>query len=112
MTKKERAAFLLEYGMCTTCGKAMAAKGRHSCLNCLDDFKTIYEQRRAKAKVYYQEHIDDFKKRNQVRYHQRKTMGLCVICGKKAVEGKVRCAVCRIKTNEKERMRYYETHRC
>ena len=99
MDKKDINAFLLEHGICTTCGKAMAVKGRKSCLNCLDKFKVVYERRRAKVKTYYREHIDDCKERNQVRYQQRKKMGLCVMCGKKAIEGKVRCERCRLKAN-------------
>lgn len=101
MNAKERTAFLLEMGICTRCGKALAAEGRNSCPNCLDNFKIIYEQRKAKGDLYYQQNAEKIKKQHKERYEDLKRQGLCVMCGKKAVEGLTICQMCRNKKNER-----------
>lgn len=106
MTRKERTAFLLENGICTTCGKMKAAEGRNSCLNCLDSFKVIYEERKAKRKMWYQNHKEEIKTQHKKHREELKRLGLCVMCGKKAVEGLTICQMCRNK-----KRRYYD-ERC
>lgn len=95
MTRKERTAFLLENGFCTTCGKMKAAEGRNSCINCLDNFKVIYERRKEKRKLAYQQNAEAIKEQNKAKYYYYREHGLCTRCGKKAVEGLSTCQKCR-----------------
>jgi len=106
MTKKERNAFLSEMGVCTHCGKRMAAKDHKLCLSCLDMHKIIYEQRKADCKLWYQTHKEEMKAIRKEKYHARKDKGLCVTCGKKAIEGMVRCEKCRRIYNTERRRNY------
>ena len=107
MNHKERHAFLLENGICTTCGKEMAAKGHTSCLSCLEQFKIIYEKRREKCQLYDQQNRESYYARNREKYRRNRELGLCVICGNPS-DGFSRCIRCRKKENDRERVRKHE----
>lgn len=106
MTKKERNAFLSEMGVCTHCGKRMAAKDHKLCLSCLDMHKIIYERRKAKKQLWHQTHQEEINERHKKQYYERRSKGLCVTCGKKAIEGMARCERCRLKANSSNGRRY------
>lgn len=109
VTHEERRAFLVENGICTRCGKALAAKERNLCPACLDYVKIIYEHRKARTKLYYQTNAEELKASHRRLYYERKEKGLCVCCGKSApVEGLTRCQKCREKVNADYRRRYHE----
>ena len=105
MNAKEKREFELENGICTTCHKAIAVKGHTSCLSCLDDFKIIYERRRARGNLWHQRHRKELNATHRVKYAYMKEHGLCVVCGRKT-DGKVRCTRCNAKNNEKQRRIY------
>ena len=108
MNVKERRKFELENGICTTCHKAMAAKGHTSCLSCLDDFRIIYERRRARGNLWHQQYNEEMRAKHKETYQYRRSKGLCVTCGLKTKDGMSRCERCRLKHNAKQRRRYNE----
>lgn len=108
VTYEERHNFLLENGICTTCGKAPAAKGHTSCLSCLDNFGVIYEGRRERMQKYYREHAEKINEVKRRRYAERKAQGLCIACARPAVEGTIYCETCRRKKNERARRRNHD----
>lgn len=111
MTYKERHELLKSLGLCTTCGKAPAAKGHTSCLSCLDNFGIIYEGRREQMQQYYREHAEEINAVKRRRYAERKAQGLCIACAMPAVDGMIYCEACRQKKNERARRRYNDRKR-
>lgn len=88
---KARYEYLKARGRCVKCAKPAFA-GRTLCAECLYkktlrniDYVLTDEQ---KAKEY---------RRKKERYLERKAAGLCVICGKPAANGCVRCVECLLK---------------
>ena len=109
LISKEKRAFCIENGICTRCGKEMAARKHTQCLSCLDYNKNIYERRKARTKLYYQTNAEELKASHRQVYYERKGKGVCVCCGKSAaVEGLTRCQKCREKVNADYRRRYHE----
>lgn len=100
MTYKERTQFLKENGLCTRCGKAPATPGHSTCPNCRDYAKVIYEKRKAQGKLWVQNHSEEYYAQKKEQYYERKEQGLCVLCGKPAVDGLIYCPRCRIKNRE------------
>ena len=94
---REKKKMCASAGICVTCGMKEAAKGRKSCPDCLERFKTISsakyyadrESRLAKAKERRQRYID---------------AGLCYVCRQPTDRGHGKmCSICLEKTNARNR---------
>lgn len=75
-----------KFHYCVTCGKqdAYTLGGRARCYEC-----------NKKQNEYIKAHPEYSQKRKEkdkAKYLERKQQGLCVVCGKKAEKGRVRCA--------------------
>lgn len=100
-----------EHGICTRCGKEDAEPHKVLCAECAEKqsaqnkryWGSLDEKKRQKSMQRTQE-------RNRARREQRKSMGLCVICGKKAAKGKAHCIECLLKIRRKNH-RQRETER-
>lgn len=111
LVSKEKRAFCIENGICTRCGKEMAAKNHTQCLSCLDYNKIIYERRKAKKQLWYQQNNAEMRAKHKETYQYRRSKGLCVTCGLKTKDGMSRCERCRLKHNAKQR-RLYNERKC
>lgn len=99
MTQAEKVREIREFykakGICYYCGREKAAPGRTHCLNCLDKISINGYKYRATWSEDKKKYYRGKAKAAQYRlYHERKEKGLCVDCGKKALENRVRCLNC------------------
>lgn len=96
-----------EHGICTRCGKEDAEPHKALCAECA-------EKQSAQNKRYWgsldekkrQKFMQRTRERNRARREQRKSMGLCVICGKKAAKGKAHCIECLLKIRRRHHEQY------
>ena len=99
-SRKELYRFYQENGICPRCRKEPLYNGKKWCEECYSK-KYAYE---AKRGIKY-----DTSKYNEKRKElsrKRKTEGLCVICGRKAQEGRTRCPSCLTKDRLRHREKY------
>lgn len=84
------------HGICPKCKTEWAAPGRVFCLDCLK-----------KKRAEIMKNGSDYNMQKcRERREKLKAQGLCVSCGKKAVEGRVLCQVCARRNNEAQQVRY------
>ena len=96
MPNKEDYAWYKSHGICASCGKAKARKGKTTCLEC--------SGRNLELAVIRYQNLSDYqletkKKRdkecNRRIREERKSKGLCTACAKKpARENKTLCQIC------------------
>lgn len=74
------------HGICVTCGREDAMIGHVRCFDCL-------EKERDYSRQYCQsdEHKAKKKQSDIRRTGERKSKGQCIVCGRMAVQGKIRC---------------------
>lgn len=90
---KERYDYLKELGLCPRCGKKKHAVGFVLCEDCI--YKMAIREKNKEAE----------RERNRNWYRTQKENGLCVSCGKEAQSGKVFCAACADKKNQRRASR-------
>lgn len=96
-----------EHGICTRCGKEDAEPHKTLCAECA-------EKQSARNKRYWgsldtekrQKFIRQTRERSRAQREQRKSLGLCVICGRKAAKGKAHCVECLIRKRRRNREQY------
>ena len=97
MGSKELRRFYTEHGICQNCGQEFAEPGHVRCKACAEIFrewKKRSDPDKSKQKQYRKQLLD-FRRAN----------GLCLDCGKKAADGRVRCINCLRKAKEAEQVR-------
>ena len=119
---KDKYESLKREGICVSCRVAKAEKGKTKCQECADkdrkrsaDTRKFYKQLGfcprckvnplfgdentcpeclAKASESRKTDKEYNKNYHKIRYTERKSNGLCVACGEKAIEGKIYCLRC------------------
>ena len=93
-------------------------KALHLCPTCTvalppDSTRVVCEKCRKmqceRYKVYSQTHSDQVKMSQKERYETKKAMGLCVLCGSLAIQGKTICRKCSYALSEKHRKKQEKT---
>ncbi len=91
---KERYEWLKNKGICVCCGRDNACIGSVYCPEC-------GEKNAEKVREYYRTNRDERnnynKEYNKRIRAERKAKGLCVKCGRKAIDGQTLCLECRTK---------------
>ncbi len=110
MTKEDR-AYCVKHGYCTRCGEVKTENGRRTCKACtatLREYQRTYWAKMPPEKK--QAMHERNRKLNKKRYAELKAAGLCVVCGKPAKAGHVRCEKCELKNNRSAREYYAKKH--
>ena len=97
-------------GLCPHCRQMKPAEGKVYCPNCLDEQALMQMELRATLSA---EQRADIRKRqteyDRERYARLKAEGICPKCGKrKARHGRVMCAYCSGKDNERHNVKYHQ----
>ena len=89
--------------LCPTCAAALPPDStRVVCEKC----RKMQSER---STVYRQTHGDQVKMSRKTWYETRKAMGLCMICGSQAIQGKTICRKCSYALSENRRKKQEKT---
>ncbi|UZE45941.1 hypothetical protein [Selenomonas sputigena] len=96
-----------EHGVCVKCGKEDAEPGKTLCAECAEK-QSVHNKRYwgSLDAEKRQKIIRQTRERSRAQREQRKNLGLCVICGKKAAKGKAHCIECLLKERRRNFERY------
>lgn len=93
-------------GICVDCRTKKAEPNRVRCKLCLMNISEMSAVCHAvKPFVLSAEQKENRRIKSKELYHYRKSHGLCVSCGKKAMTGITRCKKCNDKMNSQNRLR-------
>lgn len=101
------------HGICVDCHAETADKGKTRCWRCRTRNNECSAERRAKQTEEQKQARVEYQKTYNYRiYHERKEMGICVVCGKRKADKYVRCEICekRMNYNRRQKICYIEAH--
>lgn len=97
--RKELYKWRKENHICVRCGTRKARKGYTMCPDCAMD--SII-----KAEKYKSKHKEELAEKRKAKRNKRKAEGICVYCGKPALENMTHCEDCRQRFNKYSRSYY------
>lgn len=107
MTKEEY-HFWQDNGICPKCHKNKLMGNEKTCPECRAYFASYQAKRRSDPNKI--EHINEMNRIHTNNMHKRrKENGLCITCGRKVIDGKTKCYLCREKANKRNRQKYQKS---
>ena len=106
--RKRDYEYLKKHGICVKCGTRRAMPKHVLCDVCAEKDRKRNENRNAlMTEEEKRARLDHWNKVARERKRRYKENGLCILCGKKALEGKSYCLECLIKTRRWALAKYY-----